>query len=66
MAAAFEAEELDPWRYALLCKDVWWEIRNPQSGRYDIHSEDPGHGIRKSRLGVRYNEVMAFLMAAQA
>lgn len=53
--AAFEAEGLDPMRYAIVCYDEW-----------DAELDDDSHEIRPAgnRYGVRYEELLAFIISA--
>lgn len=106
--AAFVAEGLDPERYALFCKDVWWEkvvendtyecywerqepnpkwtegssepkellvryetevenarnivIGEPMTNK--IFMEEVEGGVRKERKGIRYDQLLAFVIAA--
>lgn len=101
--AAFVAEGLDPAKYALFCKDVWWEREeaNPSYRakwvRNEVDSENPSQtvqkeyeyevegaelveiqkptkivahktevegGTRKERKGIRYDQLLAFVIAA--
>jgi len=48
LKAAFEAEGLDAARYAMFCSDTWT-------------NDD---GSEQTRLGVRYSELLAFIIAA--
>lgn len=104
LAAAFEAEGLDPWAYGILCRDEWWtgEVLVPAQvdkreiiktikdavGRETRHitpkhvqteparweareyqSEaaapiDARNLVRSERWGVRYDELLAFILAA--
>jgi hypothetical protein len=51
IAKAFESEGLDPRKYGMFCYDEW--------------EADPENGIEAgSRYGIRYNELLAFLIAA--
>jgi hypothetical protein len=75
---AFIAEGLDPERYALFCKDVWWEreetnilkdINNPDHAHLPdteikYYTEEVEDGVRKERYGVRYDQLLAFVIAA--
>ena len=45
---AFLAEGLDPYKYGLFCSDTWTTL----------------DGNSKTRLGVRYEELLAFVIAA--
>lgn len=47
--AAFEAEGLDPIRYGIVCHDQWDEIGEAPAG---------------DRYGIRYDELLAFVVAA--
>lgn len=47
--AAFEAESLDPMRYAIVCYDEWEATEDRPAG---------------NRYGVRYEELLAFIIAA--
>ncbi len=49
LQAAFEAEGLDAGRYAMFMSDTW---------------EDEETGEERTRLGVRYHELLAFIIAA--
>ena len=74
--AAFVAEGLDPERYALFCKDVWWEkmVPNQNYGREDAPNEpamvletfqsEVDGGLRKERKGIRYDQLLAFVISA--
>jgi len=51
IARAFESEGLDPHKYAMFCYDEW--------------EADPSNCIEAgNRYGIRYNELLAFLIAA--
>ena len=49
LKAAFEAESLDASRYAMFCSDTW---------------TDEETGEERTRLGVRYPELLAFIIGA--
>lgn len=53
--AAFEAEGLDPMRYGIVCYDEW-----------DSLVDDNGNEIQPAgnRYGIRYEELLAFVLAA--
>ena len=59
--AAFAAEGLDATRYALLCFDEWdaSDAVLDDAGNVVRHAQDVGE-----RLGVRYEELMAFVISA--
>lgn len=58
VAQAFREEGLDPGRYALFCSDTWWEL----DGR--IVGEGTEGATRTQRLGIRYDQLLAFLMSS--
>ena len=73
--AAFEAEGLNPFAYALLCYDEWPELQEVVDEWGDEY-DDAGNLIRQAgsqivqeyrpagnRYGVRYEEVLAFIIA---
>lgn len=55
VVAAFQAEGLDPMRYAILCYDEW-----------GAEFDGDGNEVRLAgnRYGVRYEELLAFIIAA--
>jgi hypothetical protein len=54
---AFIDEGLDPVEYGLFCCDEWWEL----DGK--IVNKDTDRAIRKERLGIRYEELLAFIIS---
>lgn len=69
---AFTAEGLDANRYALFCSDTWWEREEMVEYK---HLEEPKLEVVKhntpvegatevTRLGVRYEQLLAFVIAA--
>jgi hypothetical protein len=66
VAAAFEAEGLNPASYSLFCHDIWWTDGNENV----LHSnvDDNGDAIQNltehDRFGIRYDELLAFVIAA--
>lgn len=73
--AAFVAEGLDPERYGLFCKDVWWEcevpeeieLANGEKTTVMVPERMPHEvegGVRKERKGIRYDQLLAFVIAA--
>jgi hypothetical protein len=63
--AAFVAEGLDPARYALFCSDTWYEVDGKAKGKDLVHyTEDTPNSIKVTRLGLRYEELLAFVIAA--
>jgi hypothetical protein len=60
LQAAFEAEGLDAGRYAMFIRGTWWEL----DGKiYDTAEEAPEGATERTRLGVRYPELLAFMIA---
>jgi len=57
--AAFEAEGLDPERYGIFCSNTWWVGADG-----NVHDEPSGGLTEVTRLGVRYEELLAFVVAA--
>jgi len=58
---AFTAEKLDITKYAMFCSDTWWE-KNGEV--YKVESDAPSDATKKTRLGVRYSELLAFIISA--
>ena len=54
---AFTAEGLDASNYGMFCSDTWWEKENEEH-KYE---ETEGY-TKKTRLGVRYDQVLAFII----
>ena len=61
VVAAFAAEGLDATRYALLCHDTW--EAEPEELDDEGHVTNPGREAGE-RYGVRYDELLAFMIAA--
>lgn len=65
VAAAFESEGLNPNHYGVFCADTWYQDANGETFETNVDAE----GRRRAdltpvtRLGVRYDELMSFLMA---
>jgi hypothetical protein len=74
LQAAFEAEGLDAGRYAMFIHSEWWEttetytdddgVEQTRTNTYDSEDEAPDGAVKKSRMGVRYSELLAFIIAA--
>lgn len=58
---AFTAEDLDASKYGMFCSDTWWEL---DGETYDTEEEAPSDATKKTRLGVRYSELLAFIISA--
>jgi hypothetical protein len=71
---AFKAGGLDASKYALFCSDTWWEANEKytdadgkeQTRLMDYHSKEeaPKDATKITRLGVRYSELLAFIISA--
>lgn len=69
---AFTAEGLDADRYGMFCSDTWWEREedvylpfNGETVREKVAYKTPVEGATEvTRLGVRYDELLAFVIAA--
>jgi len=75
LQAAFAAEGLDAGRYAMFISTTWWEatetFTDEETGEektrtitYDTQEEAPEGATERTRLGVRYSELLAFIIAA--
>ena len=74
VAAAFQTEGLDPTRYALFCEDTWWEREffeqideNDETAKTlkrEYFKEETEGCTKHIRLGIRYDELFAFLISA--
>ena len=61
--ATFEKHGLIAENYALFCSDTWYQKTLPD-GSIDI-SQVPANGyVEKTRLGLRYDQLLAFIIAA--
>jgi hypothetical protein len=59
---AFTAEGLDANRYGLFCSDTWWEME--VDGMRKVYDAPVEGATEVTRLGVRYDELLAFVIAA--
>jgi len=74
LKAAFEAEGLDPGRYAMFISSTWWEadetytddegVEKTRTNTYETAEEAPVGAVERTRLGVRYNQLLAFIIGA--
>jgi len=74
LQAAFEAEGLDAHRYAMFTSNTWWEaeetytddegVEQTRINTYDTADEAPEGATERTRLGVRYPELLAFIIGA--
>jgi len=69
---AFTAEGLDATRYGLFCSDTWWEreelieYKHLEEPKLElVKHNSPVEGATKvTQLGVRYEQLLAFVIAA--
>jgi len=71
---AFTAEGLDASKYAMFCSDTWWEKEEKyidDDGKeqtrimdYEKEEDAPKDATKITRLGVRYSELLAFIISA--
>jgi hypothetical protein len=62
--AAFIAQELNPDNYGVFCSDTWYEVDGEPCGKdFVLYTKDTPNAIAKTRLGVRYDELFAFIIA---
>ena len=59
---AFTAEGLDAARYAMWCSDTFWV--DAEGETYDTQEEAPEGATEKTRLGIRYSQLLAFIISA--
>jgi hypothetical protein len=59
---AFLSEGLDPTRYGVFCKDEWYEL-DGKVVEADENGEYPDGSVKRTRLGVRYEELFALVIA---
>ncbi len=74
LKAAFEAEGLDPGRYAMFISSTWWEadetytddegVEQTRTNTYETAEEAPEGAVERTRLGIRYNQLLAFIIGA--
>jgi hypothetical protein len=61
LKAAFEAESLDSSRYGMFCSDTWYEYEGES---FPTQEEAPEGAVEVTKLGIRYDELLAFIIAA--
>ena len=59
--AAFTAEGLDASDYGLFIRTTWWEHEGHSYPSADVAPEG---AVEKTRLGIRYNQLFAFIIGA--
>ena len=63
--AAFVAEGLDASKYSMFCSDTWYEVDGKARSEEDgFYTKDTLNAVEVSRLGIRYEELLAFVIAA--
>ena len=72
--AAMSDAGLDATKYAFWCSDTWWEVEETvtdDNGKkhtgmmsYNTEEEAPEGATKRTRLGVRYPELMSFVLAS--
>ena len=60
LQAAFEAEGLDASDYGMFTSTTWWEYKGET---YTSEADAPEGATQKTRMGVRYSELLAFIIA---
>ena len=60
MQAAFEAEGLDASDYGMFTSATYWEHGGET---YTSEADAPEGATQKTRMGVRYSELLAFIIA---
>lgn len=60
---AFVDAGLDPRRYGIFCEDIWYEV-DGESNPDEPYTEDTPGAVRRVRLGIRYDELLAFVISA--
>jgi hypothetical protein len=63
VAAAFTAEGLNAGQYSMFCSDTWWELNGAPVERDAKTGEYPEGVIERTRLGLRYDEMTAFIIS---
>jgi hypothetical protein len=59
------AEGLDANRYALFCSDTWYEVDGKARDESAMpYTAEAPNVVAVTRLGIRYDELMAFVIAA--
>jgi len=63
LQAAFESEGLDAFRYSMIGRDTWWEGTDSEGNREVKYEATDGY-TEVTQMSVRYNELLAFIIAA--
>lgn len=63
--AAFETNGLDATKYGLFCADTWYEVDGKSHDSKGIaYTKDTPNAVEITQLGIRYEELLAFVIAA--
>ena len=62
--SAFIAEGLDPTKYGMFCSDTWYEVDGKAGLPHEPFTEETENAVKVTRLGVRYEELLAFVISA--
>jgi hypothetical protein len=62
--SAFKAEGLDPAKYAMFCSDTWYEVDGKSAEPANPYTKDTPNAVEITRLGVRYEQLLAFVISA--
>lgn len=63
--AAFESEGLNPYEYAMFCSDTWYEVEGRDCDQDESpYTADHEGAIEVTQLGIRYEELLCFVIAA--
>jgi hypothetical protein len=62
--SAFVAEGLDATRYGIFCSDTWYEVDGkPSPNASEPYQENTPNATKVVRLGLRYEELFAFVIS---
>jgi hypothetical protein len=61
--SAFEAQGLDSSKYAMFCSDTWYEVDGKPKNNDGFYTKDTPNAIEVTRLGIRYDELLAFVIS---
>jgi hypothetical protein len=61
--AAFEAEGLDAYRYAILGEDTWWSKQN-ENGEWLFEKTETEGFTKHTKMSVRYEQLLSFIISA--
>jgi hypothetical protein len=65
MAKAFTDNGLDPYRYGMFCSDTWHEVDGKHTdAEGKAYTSESLNAVEVTRLGARYDEMLAFIIAA--